>query len=198
MKPIKKIFYLAGTKNALFKEVQIEVFDCKISETNLKISEYVFNSNNILLEITHNKMNTLIDFKGASDYRVLFLDENHFVTGGTYAKNNSKGYMIQTQSKKILLTTLKPILEKSIDIDIFEESLNNRQPTKLLSMKKFIFGILRVYICLIVWIPSIWVLWNVEDGTFFYLFMLIITFLLGTGTIIYITQYYKTDRDTDS
>lgn len=109
MEPIKMIFHLPQKESASMHPTEIEVIYHKTSETNLKISECYFESNNILLEIEHNEINTLLDFKNASDYQVLYLDENNFVNGGAYAMNNSIGFKIQTQNKKMLLMYRKPL-----------------------------------------------------------------------------------------
>lgn len=107
MQPVKMIFHLPQKGSSSLHKTEIEVIEFKTSETNLKISECNFESNNILLEIEHNEINTLLDFKFAPDYWVLFLDENNFILGGTYAVNNSVGFKIQTQSKKLLIIFLK-------------------------------------------------------------------------------------------
>lgn len=109
MEPIKMIFHLPQKESASMHPTEIEVIYHKTSETNLKISECYFESYNILLEIEHNEINTLLDFKNASDYQVLYLDENNFVNGGAYAMNNSIGFKIQTQNKKMLLMYRKPL-----------------------------------------------------------------------------------------
>jgi hypothetical protein len=50
-------------------------------------------------------LNSLIDFKGSEDLKVLYL-EGFTVIGGTYAINNDAGFIIQTENKFILLSKL--------------------------------------------------------------------------------------------
>ncbi len=64
-------------------------------------------------------------------------------------------------------------------------------------MKKFIFNVLRLYIVIVLWSPIIWVYLNFERNTFLLYFLGILFCLLALGSFLYLTHYYKTDRDTD-
>ncbi|MCR9182705.1 MAG: hypothetical protein NXH73_07240, partial [Flavobacteriaceae bacterium] len=89
MKPILMLFNFPDGNSFLYRETELMVTVLKTPETNLKISNCTFESVNTLLLIEHDEINTLLDFKNAEDYKVYFLDENNYVTGATYALNNS-------------------------------------------------------------------------------------------------------------
>tara|TARA_R110002072_G_scaffold287464_3_gene453112 strand:+ start:16020 stop:16424 length:405 start_codon:yes stop_codon:yes gene_type:complete len=116
MKPILMLFNFPDGNSFLYRQTELMVTVLKTPETNLKISDCTFESVNTLLLIEHDEINTLLDFKNAADYMVYFLDANNFVTGATYALNNSIGYKIQTQSKRLLLKSLKPASQKIFEI----------------------------------------------------------------------------------
>src|SRR5690606_1105535 len=107
MTPVKKLFYLASKDGFGFRETEMEVVEFRTAETYLRISACTYDSHPLLITLTHDEVNTLLDFKNASDYQVLYLDKNYFVTGGTYARNNTSGFQIQTQNKILLLLFLK-------------------------------------------------------------------------------------------
>jgi hypothetical protein len=83
---------------------QLNVETLHTESSNIKISEIMFEKY-LLLEISNNNLNCLIDFKGTGDMKVLYLDD-FTVIGGTYAINNDAGYIIQTENKFILLSKL--------------------------------------------------------------------------------------------
>ena len=87
------------------KTIQLNVETLKTVSSNIKISDIKFEKD-LLLEITNKCLNSLIDFKGSEDLKVLYLDD-FTVIGGTYAINNDAGYIIQTENKFILLSKLK-------------------------------------------------------------------------------------------
>ena len=86
------------------KTIQLNVETFQTDLSNIKISDFSFDKH-FLLEITNKCLNNLLDFKGSSNLKILYL-ENYLVIGGTYAKNNDSGFMIQTEYKNILLTKI--------------------------------------------------------------------------------------------
>lgn len=88
-------------------EINENLVRVSTEETNIQIKKMSFENQNLLLNILHQEMNTLLDFTGASDYQVYYLSEKHEILGSTYAKNNEKGYLIVTQYKRILLVSLE-------------------------------------------------------------------------------------------
>ena len=90
------------TEGNLTNILEVETYQTESS--NIKISEISFEKN-LLLEITNKNLNNLLDFKGSSNLKILYL-ENNLVVGGTYAKNNESGFMIQTEHKHMLLSKI--------------------------------------------------------------------------------------------
>jgi hypothetical protein len=86
------------------KTIQLNVETHQTDLSNIKISDFSFDKY-LLLEITNNYLNNLLDFKGSSNLKILYL-ENNLVIGGTYAKNNDSGFMIQTEHKQMLLSKI--------------------------------------------------------------------------------------------
>ncbi len=82
----------------------LNVETLQTDDSNIKISALNFEQH-ILLEIINNNLNNLLDFKGAANLKVLYLQDN-IVKGGTYAINNHTGFMIQTDYKNILLSII--------------------------------------------------------------------------------------------
>lgn len=73
-----------------------------VETTNLKIRE-IQNSGNMLLCISHSSLNTLLDFTGADDFQIIYLNQKDYVNGSSFAVSNSAGFMVQTQCKRIIL-----------------------------------------------------------------------------------------------
>lgn len=62
-------------------------------------------------------------------------------------------------------------------------------------MRSLIFGVLRFYIVIVMWLPLVLIMFNFEKDTFFKYFLILICFLLGLGSTIYLAKYYNTDKD---
>lgn len=121
MNPILMLFHFSDGNSSYYWQTELTVTVLKTTEANVKISEFQFESVNTLLVLEHQDINTLLDFKNAPDFLVYFLDENLYELGATYALNNSIGYKIQTQSKRLLLKRLKPVSQKKYEILKFTE-----------------------------------------------------------------------------
>lgn len=83
---------------------QLNVETLQTVSSNIKISEIMFEKY-LLLEISNNNLNCLLDFKGTEDMKVIYL-QDFIVSGGTFAINNEAGFIIQTDNKIILLSKI--------------------------------------------------------------------------------------------
>ena len=79
----------------------MEAFD--FTKSTIQVSEIVSEADILYLNIESDASVLLLDFKDAQDYRVLFLNDNNWTVGSTFALNNENGFVIQTLYKKILL-----------------------------------------------------------------------------------------------
>lgn len=73
------------------------------TKSTIQVSEIVSEADILYLNIESDASVLLLDFKDAQDYRVLFLNDNYWTVGSTFALNNKNGFVIQTRYKKILL-----------------------------------------------------------------------------------------------
>jgi hypothetical protein len=73
------------------------------NKSTIQVSEIVSEADILYLNIESDVSVLLLDFKDAQDYRVLFLNDNYWTVGSTFALNNENGFVIQTRYKKILL-----------------------------------------------------------------------------------------------
>ena len=77
--------------------------DFNFTKSTVQVSEIVSEADILYLNIESDASVLLLDFKDAQDYRVLFLNDNYWTVGSTFALNNENGFVIQTRYKKILL-----------------------------------------------------------------------------------------------
>lgn len=93
----ERILQENGTVSILLME------EFKFNKSTIQVSEIVSEADTIYLNIESDASVLLLDFKDAQDYRVLFLNDNYWTVGSTYALNNQNGFVILTQYKKIIL-----------------------------------------------------------------------------------------------
>lgn len=93
----ERIFYENNTVLTLLAE------EFNLTKSTIQVSELVSEVDTLYLNIKSDVSVLLLDFKDAQDYRVLFLNDNYWTVGSTFALNNENGFVIQTQYKKILL-----------------------------------------------------------------------------------------------
>lgn len=83
---------------------RIELMEAfNFTKSTIQVSEIVSEADILYLNIESDASVLLLDFKDAQDYRVLFLNDNYWTVGSTFALNNKNGFVIQTRYKKILL-----------------------------------------------------------------------------------------------
>jgi hypothetical protein len=66
------------------------------NKSTIQVSEIVSEADILYLNIESDASVLLLDFKDAQDYRVLFLNDNYWTVGSTFALNNENGFVIQT------------------------------------------------------------------------------------------------------
>ena len=93
----ERIFKENGTESTLL----IEEFN--FTKSTILVSEIESEADTLYIKIESDSTVSLLDFKGAQDFRVLFLNDDYWTVGSTFALNNENGFVIQTQYKKILL-----------------------------------------------------------------------------------------------
>jgi hypothetical protein len=92
----------------LYNEVALETDFKESASTYLRVADLELGQDLTLLRLTHLHLNTILDFTAAADYKIQFLDKIDFVTGTSFAINNTSQYLVQTQSKNILFFYLGP------------------------------------------------------------------------------------------
>ncbi len=104
------------------KEIQASLQS--LEDNTIKIHELNLNEGNQLLELEQSRLNTLFDFSKSRDYQILYFDGNKNITGVSCATNTVKGdFLLQTQSKWVLLIPFKDSLENEIINKIVSFSL---------------------------------------------------------------------------
>ena len=69
--------------------------DFNFTKSTIQVSEIVSEADILYLNIESDASVLLLDFKDAQDYRVLFLNDNYWTVGSTFALNNENGFVIQ-------------------------------------------------------------------------------------------------------
>lgn len=93
----ERIFRENGTESTLLSE------EFNFTKSTILVSEIESEADTLYIKIESDSTVSLLDFKGAEDFRVLFLNDDYWTVGSTFALNNVNGFVIQTQYKKILL-----------------------------------------------------------------------------------------------
>ena len=92
------------------KNLQFEANYITVEHKVIALNSLDIDYSHLFLAVSHNSINTLLDFTGIKDYKVLYFDADGNFKGQSFAINNECGFMLQTQMKKILL------LKNSIEI----------------------------------------------------------------------------------
>ena len=86
-----------------------------IQDTTIKINELQLSDGNYLFQIRHSNLTSLVDFSGSIDFQILHFDEKNSFIGTSYSMNSlNRSYIIQTQSKWILLIPRNQFLSSSV------------------------------------------------------------------------------------
>ncbi len=100
-KQVPKIQERILRENGIASIELMEAFN--FTKSTIQVSEIISEADILYLNIESDASVLLLDFKDAQDYRVLFLNDNYWTVGSTFALNNENGFVIQTRYKKILL-----------------------------------------------------------------------------------------------
>ena len=85
----------------------VELSEVKTDVNTILIKGLNLTEDNTLLIINQKRLTTMLDFTDAGDYQVLYLNDNFFIVGGSYAIKNEFGFIQQTQMKNVLLIKMK-------------------------------------------------------------------------------------------
>ncbi len=121
--------------------ISIDVSVKSTFENYIRIHEEVSNDSIYLIQINHSNLTTILDFTNSNDFQILYFEDSddlfdgcRIFNGVSYAVNKTLGnFLIQTQSKWILLIQLDKALKK--------ETLNKLEKIQLYKtywMKNFI------------------------------------------------------------
>ena len=86
-----------------------------IQDTTIKINELQLSDGNYLFQIRHSNLTSLVDFSGSIDFQILHFDEKNNFIGTSYSIDSlNRSFIIQTQSKWILLIPRNQFLSSSV------------------------------------------------------------------------------------
>ena len=110
---------------------QIDVSETTCKTNNIRVCDLDLSDVNTLIKIEHTGLTTMLDFTNSADFQVLYLTEDNWIVGGSYAVNNQSGFILQTQEKHILL--MKYVYQ--LKLTSTEGNEGKRKIEKLLSNK---------------------------------------------------------------
>ncbi|WP_299399184.1 hypothetical protein [uncultured Gelidibacter sp.] len=115
-----------------------------ITETSIKIHDLIVDDGMYLIRVWHSNLNTLVDFSKSKSYQLINFDDDKNFTGASYATTNAKGnFILQTQSKWILIIPLEKRLDQDVmsSISNFEIHIHEDQKAAVLQKLKEEFPI---------------------------------------------------------
>lgn len=110
---------------------QIDVCEITCTTNNIRICDLDLPDENTLIKIEHPGLTTMLDFSNSADFQVLYLTEENWIVGGSYAINNQSGFILQTQEKFVLL--MKCVYK--LNLTSVEGNEGKRKIERLLSNK---------------------------------------------------------------